>query len=163
MIKKAFLIAVVLTFTIMMTACGASSQTDEQSTEQAETTAETQEATAEMEMYIGDQAVQVEWANNDAVKALKEQVQTEPLTIDMSMYSDFEQVGELGFDLPVNDKQISTKAGDIMLYAGDKIVVFYGTNSWDYTPLGKIQDKSPEELADLLGNGDVSVTLKMGE
>ena len=156
MIRKAIWIAAVLTFTVMMAACGTSSQTDEQT----ETTVESQEATAEMEMYIGDQSVQVQWETNDAVNALKEKVQEETLIIDMSMYSDFEQVGELGFGLPANDKQIQTKAGDIMLYAGDKIVVFYGTNSWDYTPLGKIQDKSPEELAELLGNGDVSITLQ---
>ena len=84
----------------------------------------------------------------------------QPLTIDMSMYDDFEQVGELGMRLPAKDVQMETEPGDIMLYAGDKIVVFYGTNSWAYTPLGKIKDKTEEELAELLGQHDVTITLK---
>ena len=86
---------------------------------------------------------------NEAVSALAGQVKAQPLTIDMSMYDDFEQVGELGTSLPAEDVQMETKPGDIMLYAGDKIVVFYGQNSWAYTPLGKIKDKTEEELAEL--------------
>ncbi len=79
----------------------------------------------------------------------------------MSMYGGFEQVGPLGADLPRDDVQTAAQAGDIVLYSGDQIVVFYGSNSWAYTRLGRITDKSASELADLLGNGGVSMTLSL--
>ncbi|MBE6028911.1 MAG: hypothetical protein E7226_02035 [Clostridiales bacterium] len=113
----------------------------------------------EMKLLIGEEEVTVDWENNDAVAALQESVGEEPLTIDMSMYDDFEQVGDLGMSLPADDEQITTEAGDIMLYSGDKIVVFYGSNTWDYTRLGKVTDKSPEEMAEQLGQGDVTITI----
>ena len=75
----------------------------------------------------------------------------------MSMYGGFEQVGSLGTSLPRDDKQITTNAGDIVLYSGNQIVVFYGTNSWAYTRLGRITDKTASEMADLLGNGNVRI------
>ena len=77
----------------------------------------------------------------------------------MSMYGGFEQVGSLGTSLPRDDKQITTNAGDIVLYSGNQIVVFYGTNSWAYTRLGRITDKTASEMADLLGNGNVRITI----
>jgi hypothetical protein len=76
----------------------------------------------------------------------------------MSMYGGFEQVGNLGQSLPHNDKQTTTRAGDIVLYAGDSVVVFYGSNSWAYTRLGKITDPSEAELSQMLGSGDVKLT-----
>ncbi len=79
------------------------------------------------------------------------------------MYGGFEQVGSLGASLPRSDTRITTQAGDIVLYAGDQIVVFYGSNTWAYTRLGRITDLSPEELAALLGKGDVSLTLSLEE
>ena len=77
------------------------------------------------------------------------------------MYGDFEQVGSLGTSLPRKDEQTTTQAGDIVLYSGNQIVVFYGSNSWTYTRLGKITDKSAEELEELLGSGDVTITLEL--
>ena len=77
----------------------------------------------------------------------------------MSMYGGFEQVGSLGTSLPRNDSQTTTQAGDIVLYSGNQIVIFYGSNSWAYTRLGRITDKSASELTELLGKGDVAVTL----
>ena len=158
--KKALLIVLTFAFALCMAACGASDQAGEQS---ADPSADTQAENLEMRLLIGDEAVEVDWEENDAIAALKEQVQNQPLTIDMSMYEDFEQVGELGMSLPAEDEQIETEAGDIMLYSGDKIVVFYGTNSWAYTRLGRITDKSPEEMAQLLGNGDVQITITGSE
>ena len=77
----------------------------------------------------------------------------------MSMYGGFEQVGSLGQALPRDDVQTTTAAGDIVLYSGSQIVVFYGSNSWAYTRLGHITDKTPEELTALLGSGDVTITI----
>ena len=77
----------------------------------------------------------------------------------MSMYGGFEQVGDLGTHLPRNDVQTTTSAGDIVLYSGNQIVIFYGPNSWAYTKLGKVSNMSADEMAELLGNGDIVITL----
>ena len=102
--------------------------------------------------------VAVDWEENESVEALKE-LATEDLTIEMSMYGGFEQVGSIGQSLPRSDTQTTTASGDIVLYSGDQLVVFYGSNTWAYTRLGKIVDKTPEEMEELLGNGDVTITL----
>jgi hypothetical protein len=93
----------------------------------------------------------VTWEDNASVKELKEIC---PLKVDMSMYGGFEQVGSIGQSISRDDKQIATEFGDIVLYSGNQIVVFYGSNSWAYTKLGHI-DLSEEELTEILGNGDV--------
>ena len=82
-----------------------------------------------------------------------------PLTVQMSMYGGFEQVGSLGTSLPRNDIQTTTQAGDIVLYSGNQIVVFYGSNSWAYTRLGRITNVSAEGMTNLLANGDAVITL----
>ena len=172
--KKLLILVLVSALALVMSACGADpaeeqneQDTDAKATETETSAAEVSSAGADtgttdikMKLFIDDQEVSVEWENNEAVSALAVQVKAQPLTIDMAMYDDFEQVGELGMRLPAKDVQMETEPGDIMLYAGDKIVVFYGTNSWAYTPLGKIKDKTEEELAELLGQHDVTITLK---
>ena len=110
-------------------------------------------------LVIGDTEVSVVWEENASVEALAEMVKTEPLTVQLSMYGGFEQVGPRGTSLPRNDVQTVTQAGDIVLYAGNQIVLFYGSNSWAYTRLGRITDVSAEELTNLLANGDVVITL----
>ena len=124
----------------------------------AEITAESEEH-EEMQMKIGDTVVAVEWEQNESVKALRALAEDQPLTVEMSMYGGFEQVGPLGQSLPRNDVQTTTSAGDIVLYSGNQIVVFYGSNSWAYTRLGRISGKTAEELTALLGNGDVTITI----
>jgi hypothetical protein len=109
-----------------------------------------------MRLLIGDREVPVTWEENASVEELQDLC---PLTIPMSMYGGFEQVGPIGTSLPGNDMQTTTSAGDIVLYSGNQIVVFYGSNSWAYTRLGHITDQSAEEMAQLLGNGDVCITL----
>ena len=101
----------------------------------------------------------VDWEDNDSVRALMEQVSSAPLTVRMSMYGGFEKVGALGIELPRNDRQTTTLPGDIVLYSGNQIVVFFGSNSWAYTRLGRITDRSASELTELLGNGDVTIML----
>ena len=113
----------------------------------------------ELRLSIGDEEISVAWENNESVDALKELAGNDGLTVQMSMYGGFEQVGSLGSSLPRDDKQITTSAGDIVLYSGNQIVLFYGSNSWAYTRLGKM-DKSASELKELLGNGDVTVVIK---
>ena len=113
-----------------------------------------------LEMKIAGTPVTVAWEDNDAVAALKEYCRDQILTIPLSMYGGFEQVGSIGTTLPQNDVQTTTQSGDIVLYSGNQIVVFYGSNSWAYTRLGHITDKSQDELNALLSNGDVSITLE---
>ncbi|MBR2547388.1 MAG: hypothetical protein IKF07_04275 [Eubacterium sp.] len=110
---------------------------------------------------LGKTEVKVEWKDNESVAALKELVKEKPLTIHMSMYGGFEQVGPIGKSLPRNDKETTTSAGDIVLYSGNQIVVFYGSNSWAYTRLGHITDKTRSELRQLLGNGDITLTISL--
>ena len=113
----------------------------------------------EMKMLIDQTPVTVEWEDNEAVAALKEAVKNGPLTVRMSMYGGFEQVGSLGMSLPRSDTRITTSPGDVILYSGNQMVVFYGSNSWAYTRLGHITDKTQRELTQLLSNGNVTITL----
>jgi len=101
--------------------------------------------------------------DNESVDALLELMKDGPVTIDFSGYGGFEQVGQIGTNLPRNDVQITTSAGDIVLYSGNQMVLFYGSNSWAYTRLGKIDDVSASELESILGNGDISAELSLYE
>lgn len=110
---------------------------------------------SEMKILVGDTEVPVTWEENASVDELRTLL---PLTIDMSMYGGFEQVGPIGQSIPSDDQQITTDYGDVVLYSDDQIVVFYGTNTWVYTRLGHI-DLSQKEITDLLGNEKVTITL----
>lgn len=113
-----------------------------------------------MKLMLGDTAVTVKWEENESVKALKELCKVKPLTIKMSKYGGFEQVGSIGQSLPKSDSRTTTQSGDIVLYSGDQLVVFYGSNTWEYTRLGKITNKSADELSQILGHDDVTITIK---
>ena len=110
-------------------------------------------------MKIDGKKVTVDWEENESVATLTELVKDKPLTVQMSMYGGFEQVGSIGTSLPRNDAQTTTRAGDIVLYSGNQLVVFYGTNSWAYTRLGHITDKTVLQLSELLGKGNVTLEL----
>ena len=112
-----------------------------------------------MTMMIDGTKVNVEWEDNQAVKRLRDMAKDGDITIQMSMYGGFEQVGSIGQSLPRDDKQTTTRSGDIVLYSGNQMVVFYGSNSWSYTRLGHISDKNEAEMADLLSQGDVKITI----
>ena len=115
----------------------------------------------ELSLTINGQNVSVQWEENESVEALEDLVKNNPLTIQMSMYGGFEQVGSLGTSLPRNDRQTTTVAGDIVLYSGNQIVVFYGSNSWAYTRLGHVTDKSAAERTELLSKGNVTLEILM--
>lgn len=127
------------------------------SQQQTDSTAEQKQT--ELTMQIGETKVDVQWEDNESVTALRELAKDKPLTVQMSKYGGFEQVGSLGSELPSDDVQTQTEAGDIVLYSGSKIVIFYGSNSWEYTRLGRITDKSADELTELLGGDDITLTL----
>ena len=110
-----------------------------------------------MRMKIDGINVPVEWENNESVNALKDSL---PLNVKMHQYGGFEQVGSLGKNLPRNDKRITTSAGDIVLYSGNQIVIFYGSNTWEYTKLGKITGKSESEIKTLLDKSSITLTIE---
>ena len=128
-----------------------------------QTAADTEKETTEtmLGLAINGTPVSVEWENNESVQALRELAAQEPIVIQMSMYGGFEQVGSLGTSIVRNDVQTTTSAGDIVLYSGSNIVIFYGSNSWAYTRLGHITDKTAIELSELLGNGDVTIMISV--
>ena len=135
-------------------------QQPDQNKEEAQSEADqAQEGDMMLQMSIGGTPVEVAWEDNEAVESLRQLCKDQALTIDMSMYGGFEQVGSIGSALPQSDVQTTTSAGDIMLYSGDQMVVFYGSNTWAYTPLGHITDKTQAELTQLLSNGNVTLTL----
>ena len=112
-----------------------------------------------MTLQIGSSSFTATLENNPAVDAFVEMMSDSPVIIQMNDYSGFEKVGSLGISLPADDRQTTTQAGDIVLYNRNQIVIFYGSNSWSYTRLGKIDDLSGWE--DALGNSDVTVTFSL--
>lgn len=108
-----------------------------------------------MKLKIGNREVPVTWEDNASIEAIKKLL---PIEVSMSMYGGFEQVGSIGESIVRNDKQMTTSPGDIVLYSGNQIVIFYGSNSWSYTKLGHVE-LSQSEMTELLSNGDVTVLL----
>ena len=114
---------------------------------------------ANMNVQVGDVVFSATLEENEAVSALVEMMRESPVVIQMSDYSGFEKVGPLGASLPASNSQTTTQAGDIVLYNGNQIVIFYGSNSWSYTRLGHIDDLTGWEEA--LGSGDVMVIFSL--
>ncbi|MCI8589663.1 MAG: hypothetical protein HFE77_03005 [Clostridiales bacterium] len=110
---------------------------------------------------IGNSVLEAELADNTSAKALLALLRENDLTIEMSDYGNFEKVGELGTSLVTNDEQITTEAGDLILYQGNQFVIYYDTNSWNFTRLGKIKNISQDTLKSILGDGDVSAVLSI--
>lgn len=115
----------------------------------------------QMNIQIGETVLTATLADNSSVDALKEVLAAGPITINMRDYGNMEKVGALGMDLPRNDQQITTEAGDIILYQGSALVIYYAPNSWNFTRLGKIREISGQGLKEILGDGDVTVTLSL--
>ena len=110
-------------------------------------------------LSAGNQTMTATLADNSASRELVSLLQKEPITIEMSDYGGFEKVGMLPQSFTTSNSQITTQPGDIMLYQGNNMVIFYGSNSWSYTPLGKIDDATADDLREWLGAGDISLTL----
>lgn len=167
---KKLLIFLLTIISITLTSCGKSNSTPTPTTDEPSTTITTpsddnqttqKEETANMKLTlkINDIEVDVIWTDNDSVRALKNLVK-DGLTINMSKYGGFEQVGSIGSTLPSSDTRITTNPGDIVLYSSNQIVLFYDSNTWSYTKLGHI-NLSKSELTDLLGDEDVVITLNL--
>ena len=147
---------VMMSLVVLLTGCGSSGQEAEAAENRQ---VEEENSKMQMKVQVGGSTFTAALEENEAVDALVEMMEQGPVTIQMSDYSGFEKVGPLGTSLPASDQQTTTQAGDIVLYQGNQIVMFYGSNSWSYTRLGRIDDLSGWEEA--LGSGDVTVTFSL--
>lgn len=117
------------------------------------------QAQQKVTLTVAGRTVSATLADNAATRALMSQLADGPVTVHLDDYGGFEKVGPLPQSLPASDSRISTVPGDIMLYQGSNIVVFYGKNSWSYTPLGRIDDATADNVRRFLGNGSVTMTI----
>ena len=161
--KKVLFLMLTIILGLVAVSCADSDSGQEPGTAEA---AEDQKAdneedrgTTEMTLKINDEEVDVKWEDNESVRALADLAAKGPVTINTSLYGGFEQVGGLGSTLPSNDVDTTAEPGDIVLYSGSNIVVFFGTNTWAYTRLGHIENKSKDELKDMLGNNNAVLTI----
>ena len=162
--KKIFIIMLIMTLGLLSAACADKEETqkadaseDKLQTENADN--EEEKGTTGMKLKINDEEVDVKWEDNDSVRALADLASKGPVTVDTSLYGGFEQVGSLGTALPNDDVDTTTEPGDIVLYSGSSIVVFFGTNTWAYTRLGHIEGKSADELKNMLGGKSAVLTI----
>ncbi len=123
----------------------------------------TSETEAQSVFYItaGSNTFEADFAANSSADAFRELLKSGPLTISMSDYGNFEKVGSLGTTLPRNDEHIVTEPGDVILYLGSSITIYYDTNTWDFTRLGKIRDVT--DLKARLGDGTVDITFSLSK
>lgn len=170
--KKSFLFLLLLIL-IIFSGCSSNAPTEDkiqvensssvQQTEKSENAERGAENDMDTEQIfyikIGNSVLEAELEDNSSAEALLEKLKENDITIQMSDYGNFEKVGELGFSLATNNKQITTEAGDLILYQGNKFVIYYDTNSWNFTRLGKIKNISQDELKSILGDGDVTAVL----
>jgi len=110
---------------------------------------------------VGEKVLTAVFEDNSSAKALAEKLESGDVTISMHDYGNFEKVGSLGFDLPRNDRKITTSPGDIILYLGNQLTIYYDENTWSFTKVARIDGVSGEDLKEILGSGDVVVTLSL--
>ena len=116
-----------------------------------------------IQIAVGDATLTAVPEENPSADAFLALLQEGPITVQMSDYGGMEKVGPLGTDLPRSDSQIHVDAGDVILYQGNQITIYYGTNSWNFTKLATIEGATKESLLDVLGHGDVVVTFSLAE
>lgn len=162
--KKLLIVFMTLVLTMSFTACGNANQSSESESAFIDSnhTAETEDMTdMKMSVTIGEQSFTATLEDNAATRELVEMMKEAPVSIDMDDYSGFEKVGPLGRSLKTANRQITTQAGDIVLYSGNQIVMFYGSNSWSYTKIGTIDDLSGWK--DALGSGNITAVFSLAE
>ena len=169
--KKRVLLSLFLSMGVLLTACSGQVSDANTAAEPPETapesekTAEGEETTEQPEnlvLSINGTVLDVQWEENETVSELLAYVQNENITVNTSIYGGFEQVGSLPRSFSRNDAQMTTGPGDIVLYSGNQIVLFFGSNAWSYTKLGQIKGMSAEELSELLGADSAIVEIRAG-
>lgn len=112
-------------------------------------------------LSVGDRSLTASLVDNTATRELLELLEKGAITIQMNDYGGFEKVGELPQSFTTSNSQITTKPGDIMLYRSNNMVIFYGTNSWSYTRLGRVDGATADSLRQFLGSGNISLTVSL--
>ncbi|WP_156021111.1 cyclophilin-like fold protein [Streptococcus ruminantium] len=162
--KRTVLLILPLCMILVISGCNSSDDRVNQTNDSEKSLRVSSESESKMiedvniKLYLNDKEVEVIWENNAAIEEIFKDVKNNDLIVEMSMYGGFEQVGDLGKRYTQNDKQITTKSGDIVIYGGDKIVVFYGSNTWEYTKLGKINE-SEYTITNLLSKGNIELKI----
>ncbi|MEE0511338.1 MAG: cyclophilin-like fold protein [Peptococcaceae bacterium] len=147
---------------LLLTGCGADADRAHEDVQMSSTDAEDAVVSStRVLVQVNGQTFTAVLADTAAAEALAERLAEGPLVLNLSDYGGFEKVGSLGMQLPTDDAQTQAGPGDMMLYQGDQIVFFYGTNSWRYTALGQIDDL--DGWAEALGDGDLSLTMQLAE
>ncbi len=121
---------------------------------------EMEEIYTEIKLLVNDRELTVRMENNSSADALLERLEEGDITINAHDYGNFEKVGSLGFELPTNDKYITTEPGDLILYNASELSLYYDTNSYSLTKLGHVINISDEELKKLLEGDELVITLK---
>ncbi len=111
--------------------------------------------------HVNGSVLKILPAENVSAEAFLELLKSGDVTVEMRDYGRFEKVGPLGTALPRSDEQITTEPGDVILYQGDQVTIYYDVNSWRFTRLGKVQDRTQAELKAILGEGNASVTFSL--
>ena len=101
-----------------------------------------------VEVKVGDSFFMIDLEDNSSAKAFLEKISKDELVVDMHDYGGFEKVGDLPWELPTNDEEITTKPGDIILYQGNKITIYYDENTWNFTKLGELSGGTDEDIAE---------------
>lgn len=134
------------------------SVTSEQESSQSQDNSSSQEESM-LKITVGDQELLATFADNSSAEAFRDLLAQGPVTISMDDYGGFEKVRSLGTTLTRNDTRITTQPGDVILYQGNQITIYYGTNTWNFTRLAKINDST--DLQAKLGSGTVQVTFSL--
>ena len=116
-----------------------------------------------IQIKVNDKILNVKLEDNSSAKAFVEKLNNGDIIVNARDFDNFEKVGSLGFDLPTNDTRITTTPGDLILYQGNQITLYYDTNTWSFTKLGKVENISKEELKEILGSGDVELVFTNGK
>lgn len=126
---------------------------------QSSETSEPDQEESALKITVGEYELLAAFADNPSAEEFKSLLAQGPITVQMDDYGGFEKVGPLGTTLTRSDKQITTQPGDVILYQGNQITIYYGTNSWNFTRLARIDD--PTDLQAKLGDGTVSITFSL--
>ena len=156
--KLSAILAGALTAAMLLMGCAAASSQLAASSSETESVEDT---AMKMKIEVNGSTFTATLADNAAADALVDWVEEGPVTLELSDYAGFEKVGPLGDSLPADDRQTTTTAGDIVLYQGNQVVIFYGSNSWSYTRLGRVDDLTG--WAEALGSGDVTAVFSLAE
>lgn len=114
-----------------------------------------------IKIKVNDEVFDVKLEDNFAARELVRTLESGNVTVNATEYGGFEKVGDLGFSLPTSDENINTSPGDLVLYQGNQISLFYDSHSWSYTKLGKIDNVDSNHLKEVLGSGDVTIVLSL--